>query len=193
MSKKDKKLNRFGFFKEIASNFGGIIDDLFGESLADFSEKFPDLVRPPGSGNEEDFLKLCIKCGKCIKACPFIALQPVIHANEFDRGTPCLRVAASYCRFCKDFPCISACPSGALNLKNKTKKIATALIDAEKCLRTSKISCDACRQRCDYGAIGLTAENAEPEIIVNKCTGCGACVCVCPVTPTTAVKLIPER
>ena len=193
MSKKEKKFNRFGFFKEIAANFGEFIDELFGESLDNFSEKFPELIRPPGSGKEEEFIRLCIKCGKCIKACPYIALQPVIYANEFDRGTPCLRVSASYCRFCKDFPCITACPSGALNKNNKTDKIALAVIDGEKCLRTSKIACDACSQRCKNGAIKITAANKKPEIHACKCTGCGACVCVCPVTPTAAIKLIPER
>jgi ferredoxin-type protein NapG len=193
MSKKEKKINRLVFFKEIASSFGEIVDELFGESLADFSQKFPDLIRPPGAGNEEEFLRLCIKCGKCIKACPYIALQPVIYANEFDRGTPCLRVASSYCRFCKDFPCINACPTGALNLKNQKEKIATAIIDADKCLRTAKITCDACRKICDYEAINITAANKEPEILAQKCTGCGACVCVCPVTPTAAVRLVPER
>ena len=32
------------------------------------------LLRPPGAQGESDFMARCIKCGKCIEACPYQAL-----------------------------------------------------------------------------------------------------------------------
>ena len=36
------------------------------------------LLRPPGSLPEPDFLRRCVKCGECMKACPTNGLQPVL-------------------------------------------------------------------------------------------------------------------
>ena len=33
------------------------------------------LLRPPGIQSEQDFMARCIKCGKCIEACPYAALH----------------------------------------------------------------------------------------------------------------------
>ena len=33
------------------------------------------LLRPPGIQSEADFMARCIKCGKCVEACPYAALH----------------------------------------------------------------------------------------------------------------------
>lgn len=191
MKKPEKKFSRKNFFKSIVDGFASFVDEIMGDELDDFQKKFPDLIRPPGVVHEDNFLKLCIKCGKCIRACPFLALQPVIHANEFDRGTPCLRVGTSFCRFCEGFPCIEACPTGALTKDGNCKKIATAEAIKEKCLRSNGIDCTACEQICarTWKAISYNLHNQPPTINNRICTGCGACITVCPVSPDPALKL----
>lgn len=187
-----QRISRSEFFKEIGSSLTHFIDSIFSDELTAFAEKFPDLIRPPGCRNESDFLKHCIKCGKCIQACPFIALQPVLHANEFDRGTPCIRIGSSFCRFCSDFPCIAACPTEALSLENgNLHKIGRAEVIAQKCLRVNDIACEACGEICSrtFKAISFAKPNEPPQIDPNLCTGCGACLTVCPVTPQRAIIL----
>ncbi len=189
---KKQKISRSGFFRELGSSLGQFIDAAFADELTAFAEKFPDLIRPPGCRNESDFLKRCIKCGKCIQACPFIALQPVLHANEFDRGTPCIRTGSAFCRFCNDFPCISACPTGALSLENgNLQKIARAEVIAKRCLRVNEIACEACGEICSrsFKAISFAKANEPPQIDACSCSGCGACLTVCPVTPERAIAL----
>ncbi len=191
---KKHKMSRSGFFSELGSSFAQFIDAAFSDELEAFADKFPNLIRPPGCGNENDFLKLCIKCGKCIQACPHIALQPVIHANEFDQGTPCLRTGSSFCRFCKDFPCIAACPTGALSPKGNLHKIGRAEALSQRCLRSNGIECEACRAICSrtFNAISFAESNQPPVIDGDLCSGCGACLTVCPVTPDRAIILKPD-
>jgi ferredoxin len=38
----------------------------------------PKLIRPPGSLEERDFLKRCVKCGECMKVCITNGLQPTL-------------------------------------------------------------------------------------------------------------------
>ncbi len=73
------------------------------------------LLRPPGAVEEDDFLKLCIKCGQCLQVCPYdsILLEDIdggasvgmAYIDPFKRG----------CYLCEAFPCILACPTGALD------------------------------------------------------------------------------
>lgn len=191
MNRNEKKISRKGFFEELGRNFAGFFEEAFGDELDSFQKQFPDLIRPPGRTDESDFLQRCVKCGKCIRACPFIALQPVLRANEFDRGTPTLRSGTSFCRFCEGFPCIEACPTGAISRQGNLKKIATAVCKQKTCLRTSSIECNACEQICSktFKAINCRLAGHPPEILTEKCSGCGACLTVCPVTPEPALKL----
>ena len=38
----------------------------------------PNLIRPPGSKPEEDFLATCVKCGECMKVCPTNVIHPTL-------------------------------------------------------------------------------------------------------------------
>lgn len=192
MSNKDK-VTRQAFFKDYILDLLGGIDEAFGAELSDFAESFPELVRPPGACHEKEFIEKCLRCGACVKACPFFALTPVLQANVFDRGTPTLRVGQAYCRFCENFPCINACTSGALDLTNLSgqQRIATARIIAENCLRSNGTDCTECVKKCQSIAVAICLPESSkiPEISQEKCSGCGACAAVCPAYPDPAINL----
>lgn len=189
----DQKLSRKDFFKRFLVEMGSFFDEGFGDELKAIEESFPELIRPPGALPEQQFLEKCIKCGNCIKACPYNALLPVYQANEFDKNTPALRLGTAFCHFCPDFPCVAACPTGALAKKptSRLHKIGRAEAIPRLCLRPQNISCEACKTICDRlsKAIAYDSENSPPAICSKACTGCGACLTVCPVAPAAALRL----
>ncbi|NPA27524.1 MAG: 4Fe-4S dicluster domain-containing protein, partial [Epsilonproteobacteria bacterium] len=73
------------------------------------------ILRPPGAVEEDMFLKMCIKCGQCLQVCPYDSIL----LEDIDGGAS---VGMAYidphkrgCYLCSAFPCILACPTGALD------------------------------------------------------------------------------
>ncbi|MBF0390592.1 MAG: 4Fe-4S binding protein [Desulfamplus sp.] len=125
----------------------------------------PNLIRPPGSLPEEEFLSRCIKCGQCIRICPTNVIQP---ADIFTGGfqglwTPALnfRIGSSGCQL-HCIACGHLCPTGAiipLNLDERfgindyaqkgAIKIGTAFVDQGRCLPWSmNRPCIVCQENC---------------------------------------------
>ena len=56
---------------------------------------------------------------------------------------------------------------------------------APSCLALNHVVCSACAERCDARAIRFRpalGAAPTPAIDLDRCTGCGACVAVCPVS-----------
>ena len=73
-----------------------------------------ELLRPPGSQGEADFMARCIKCGKCVEACPHRVIRVAGLEAGAAAGTPYIDAREGACRMCEDFPCVKACPTQAL-------------------------------------------------------------------------------
>lgn len=160
------------------------------------------VVRPPGSVPEREFLRLCVRCGQCIKVCPNNVLQPVGLEHGFDSlWTPKVTPNWSGCEpTCNN--CGQVCPTGAiraLDLQEKqAARIGLAVVNKRTCLPyvgggQCRLCVDECRA-AGYDAIefirvgGETAENGEPVegsgalapvVLEAKCVGCGLCQMRC--------------
>lgn len=144
-------------------------------------------VRPPGAVPSGEFLARCLRCGKCIAACPVNVVQPVsILASPKDARTPHLQFSSGYCDYCRScndgFPrCVQVCPSGALetNPQNEFAAIGVAVVDRNACVAWSWTGCAVCADACPQAAISLDERN-RPCVDAAHCDGCGLCELMCP-------------
>jgi MauM/NapG family ferredoxin protein len=157
-----------------------------------------DLIRPPGAIPEFDFLKLCVRCGLCMKACATNTLQPIwlkagLEGLFSPTLVPRLAACAVNCAICG-----SVCPTGAIRklpVEEKIQaKIGTAWIDRQNCLVWNQDKkCLVCGEVCPYHAISFQPaegrKNGVPVVHANRCAGCGWCENKCPVEGAAAVRV----
>lgn len=86
------------------------------ENLASTPEQPVKKQRPPGASQEKHFQTLCTGCDACMIACPV----NVIMIEDLSRRLPLLYPEKNPCINCPDYPCIRACPTGALNASHGT-------------------------------------------------------------------------
>ncbi|MRI83835.1 MAG: 4Fe-4S ferredoxin [Nitratiruptor sp.] len=125
---------------------------------------------PPYFSDEADFQR-CRECDDtpCVKACE----EGII---EIVDGVPSLDFFKSGCTFCDQ--CALTCPLQVLRVDAK-RSLPPLAIDPIGCLAWHGTICSSCRDACLDQAIEFTGL-FQPQIIAQKCTGCGFCVGVCP-------------
>ncbi len=152
------------------------------------------VIRPPWAQSESFFVEACSRCDDCISACP----QSIIIRGV--GGFPKISFKLGECTFCME--CIKVCKTGALDATLLNKKINQKKIEQvawnldisihSKCLSLNAVVCRACGDNCETQAIQFKLKLggiSEPLITQNDCTGCGACVAVCPID---AVSIKPK-
>lgn len=175
----------------------------------------PDLIRPPGSVEESQFLAKCIKCDQCINACPTNVLQPA----TFQEGgieslwTPVLNFNISHCQL-KCTMCSEVCPTGAIKKitveeklgkgefeKQGPIRLGTAFFDTGRCLpHAMEIPCVVCEEVCPTSPKAIQTKDEEamdvygnivvlnkPFMVPDLCIGCGICEAECPIKDQRAV------
>ncbi len=141
-------------------------------------------LRPPWAIKEKAFIEKCTRCDDCIQVCPEKILV------QGDAGFPTVDFKRGECTFC--FECAKACQTGALSQQlaesSSKKRVANAWqLDVRfnhKCLSMNAVVCRVCGECCDAEAINFKLKVggiSEPQIALDDCTGCGACLSVCPV------------
>jgi len=199
-SKLEQPSDRGSFFKTLGTLFAGFVAERVEGALEGMG---PKLLRPPGALGELAFLTECTRCDRCIEACPQGSLVRAPASAGLAMGTPQLVPRAMPCYLCETFPCVAACPEkalewpqlktdgGALIKGPEAVRIGVAHLKRSRCLafptatRPAK-PCRLCLDRCPYPDAALTLREQNdsapprPEVIEEKCTGCGLCEFACP-------------
>ena len=164
-------------------------------------------VRPPGALAEEDFLAACVRCGLCVRDCPYGTLRLSDLGDPVATGTPYFTARDVPCEMCEDIPCVKACPTGALDRQltdiTKSRMGLAALVDQENCLNFLGLRCDVCYRVCPVIDKAITLELRHnprsdrhalllPTVHSDACTGCGKCEKSC-VLPEAAIKVFPRK
>ncbi|MBI5162967.1 MAG: ferredoxin-type protein NapG [Magnetospirillum sp.] len=163
-------------------------------------------LRPPGAVDEAAFLSACVRCGLCVRDCPYKTLSLADVGQGPPLGTPFYNARTVPCEMCEDIPCVAACPTGALDKGLKDIKDArmgsAVLVGHESCLNFQGLRCDVCYRVCPAIDQAITLEQSHnfrtgkhaifiPTVHTDKCTGCGKCEKAC-VLDEAAIKVLPH-
>ncbi len=184
---------------------GGLLLALYGQQARALPA---EALRPPGALPETEFLGACLRCGLCVRACPYDTLRLAeLGESGPATGTPYFLARQVPCEMCDDIPCVVACPSGALDptleIIDEAEMGVAVLVDEEHCLNALGLRCDVCYRVCPVIDQAITLEvshNARsrhhaifmPTVPAEACTGCGKCEKSC-VLPQAAIKVLPQR
>ena len=120
------------------------------------------------------FVDDCTRCGQCLAACPEKIIVP------FTGGFPGIDFERGECTFCG--ACADSCPESLFDRSLAQPWKFKALI-SDECLAKRHIMCRSCEDACAHKAVDFKlalGRPPSPEISIADCTGCGACVSVCP-------------
>jgi len=165
---------------------GGIAAGVTGLALAPLLDLagHEAVIRPPGALSEREFVRACIICQECVRACPTGGLKPTLFgAGLAGIGTPQLVPRQGGCSLSSNCPqiCAQVCPVGAIRPVSPSGwKIGLAEVNHHLCLAWDQgVKCLVCVEACVVGAAQVY--HGRVTIDPNKCTGCGRCEGACPV------------
>lgn len=139
-------------------------------------------IRPPWALAGAAFTVACTRCDDCITACPGTLI------TRGSGGYPEMDFRRGACTFCRK--CVDACKAAAFQagpVGGLTAWAHRAVIGA-RCLAANGVVCRACGDHCETKAIRFRLApggRSFAQVDLARCTGCGACVAVCPVAAVT--------
>lgn len=142
------------------------------------------IVRLPWVKDASKFTDLCTRCGKCTESCDTNIIV------KGDGGFPTVDFSIDECTFC--YQCAEVCPEPIFFAQSEQPWKAKATIN-HQCLAQQNVECRSCGDMCETMAIKFKLEIgkvAQPIIELDECSGCGACVSVCPTSSINVSNLI---
>lgn len=163
-------------------------------------------LRPPGASVDEAlFQGACIRCGLCVRDCPYDTLKLAQLGDEVALGTPFFEARDIPCEMCDDIPCVKACPTGALDPAlteiDQARMGLAVVVDQEACIAFQGLRCEVCFNVCPVRGKAITLNRQHnprsgkhalfiPVVHSRDCTGCGKCERAC-ILEEAAIKVFP--
>ena len=201
------RLNRRQFIGQCAHTAGSmsILGLLLGTYARQSASTPARAIRPPGAIAEEDFTGACVRCGLCVRDCPYDTLKLAEFGSDVATGTPYFIARDIPCEMCEDIPCVAACPTDALSkdltdIRDADMGVAV-LTGPDTCYSVTGVAhCRACYVACPIRNEAITMEQKragnriyfEPTVHAQHCTGCGKCEQGC-VTEEASIKVLPRH
>jgi ferredoxin-type protein NapG len=187
-----------------AAGSAGVVGLMLG-TYSEQSKSTPAwAIRSPGAIDENEFLGACVRCGLCVRACPYDTLVLAEFGDEVATGTPYFVARDIPCEMCVDIPCAAACPTDALSKEltdiGDADMGVVVLTGVDTCYSvTGAGHCRACYMACPIKEEAITMELTEsngrgyfePTIHREKCTGCGKCEKEC-ITEEASIRVLPR-
>ena len=203
--------------KAIFAGLTGLFFFLFSRRSGDLDKNFKkEVIRPPGSVAESEFLERCIKCDQCIRVCPTNVLQPALLESGIEGiWTPIMNMRMGYCELNCTL-CGQVCPTGAIQKIGLPQKLGigefvdagpvktgTAFYDRGRCLPWAMDTpCVVCEEVCPTSPKAIYSREVEitnrwgekvvlkrPYVDPELCIGCGICEHECPVKDLRAIRV----
>ena len=132
-------------------------------------------LRPPGAVEEDRYLTMCIKCGQCLQVCPYDSILLEDYDGKAGVGTAYIAPLERGCYLCEAFPCVLACPTGALdheaNVIEKVHMGMAIIINESACiaLKNEKVTKEMIGRIYDHTKVISPEErkNRKVEIFAN--------------------------
>jgi ferredoxin-type protein NapG len=150
-------------------------------------------LRPPGTTHELMLLNSCLRCGRCVEACPAQAIFPLGPEWGDKQRTPAINARRQPCVLCTGLKCTHVCPSGALQPLFDENEVAMgrAVLDPDRCVAYHGQACDACHRACPIPGAIVVEPDGRVRVEEPLCVGCGLCEHVCPTGPAS-VRVVPR-
>ena len=205
----DQKIHRRQFLSTTLRAVCGV--GLIGLGLGLYTRQASSLpataIRPPGALPEEQFLSACIRCGLCVRDCPYDILKLGQIGEEVPTGTPYFTARTGPCELCDDIPCVVACPTNALDHSltdiTEARMGLAVLLDQENCIAFRGLRCEVCFNVCPLQGDAITVQRQHnvrsgkhalfiPVVHSDSCTGCGLCEKAC-ILEEAAIRVLPTH
>ncbi len=143
-------------------------------------------LRPPGAIGENQFIKRCIGCSKCMEACTNDCIRMLgTEAGMARLHTPVIVPRRKGCTLC--MACTDVCPTGALNKIVSSKSLTrdevsmgVAELNRSVCFSYNGRTCGVCYQACPLqGSAMKIGIFEQPTVNPDHCVGCGLCEQAC--------------
>jgi MauM/NapG family ferredoxin protein len=169
------------------------------------SSGLEQVLQPPGALPPADFASRCVRCLRCVDACPnhaIIALPAPL--GSLQQGIPVIKARRQACMLCnriegQHLKCTEVCPTGALQLVSKEPDeilhrvaMGTAEIDVALCYSYNSYICGSCYRACPFPGKAMSLGMWEkPVVHTDGCVGCGLCERSCIMYPQ-AIRVKPR-